>query len=380
MLNNSKEPIRVLHVIGAMNVGGAETMIMDLYRKINRKKVQFDFLVHTDERCAYDSEIESLGGRIFRMTRLRGYNSFSYYRKCLSFFRQHPEISVVHGHIGSSASIYLYAAKKTRKYTIAHSHSAVGITNLHDFFYKIFAFPTRYIADSLFGCSTEAGIARYGKRMITKKKYMNFHNAIEVQDYFYNSQTRRMIRDEFGLKEEEIVIGTVGRMTKAKNPRFIIRVFDGIVQKGGKCLWIGTGELFDECKGMVHDKNLSQSVIMTGRRSDVPAILQAFDGFILPSLWEGLPMVAIEAQAAGLPCLISESVSHETAITDLVRWKSISDSPQDWSNEILSMAKEHKNDRSSPIDQIRKAGYDIEDTAKWLSDFYIQNANNSQVR
>ena len=140
------EPIRVLEVIGEMDLGGAESMIMNLYRCIDREKVQFDFLVHTQRKCAFDDEIEQLGGRIFHITKFNGRNAIRYYRECNKFFDQHPEIRVVHGHIGSSAALYLHAANKHGCYTIAHSHAANKITDFKSVVWAFFSFPTRYIA------------------------------------------------------------------------------------------------------------------------------------------------------------------------------------------------------------------------------------------
>ena len=373
MENNYTQPIRVLHVIGAMDLGGAEAMIMELYRKIDRERIQFDFLVQTPKKCAYDNEIESMGGRIFHIKRFKGYNSVFFYKECSSFFRDHPEIKIVHGHIGSSAALYLLAAKKEGKRTIAHSHSAVGIRNFHDFFYKIFSFPTRYISEYLFGCSTEAGIARFGRKSVTQDNYYNFHNAINAEEYYFDPQIRFDIRQELGFSNEDLIIGTVGKMTQAKNPDFIIDIFEEVSKKDGKCIWVGNGELFNYCRNIVKEKQLEDSVLLTGRRDDIHRVLQAFDGFILPSLWEGLPVVAVEAQAAGLPCLISDVVSHETSISDLVKWESLKTNATKWAEEIIRLAKINIPKRESPINSIRENGYDIEYTAKWLADFYCNS-------
>ena len=380
MSNNctkESEPIRVLQVIGSMNRGGAENMIMNLYRGIDKTKVQFDFLVHTTKEGLFDEEIRKLGGRIFSISRFKGINAFSYYNECTKFFKEHPEHKVVHGHIGSCASLYLEAAKRNRKYTIAHSHSALtSINNLHDLFYRIFSYPTRFIADQLFGCSTEAGIARFGKKTVKKEKYSNFCNAIELKKYIYNEPLRRVVRDNFHFTDNNIVIAHVGRLTQAKNPEMILSVFQEIVEanENAICLWVGTGPIEEKYKNRIVSLGLSNRIIMTGVRSDIPDILQAADCFLFPSLWEGLPVSVIEAQASGLPCVISDTITREVEVSELVEWHGLTESPKVWADRCLQLAMSNREARKSPEQSIIANGYDIDTTSKWLADFYIQHS------
>lgn len=377
----NEKPIRVLQVIGQMNRGGAETMIMNLYRHIDREQVQFDFLVHTKELGLYDDEIRSLGGNIYYVDRFSGKNAVKYYSQCRSFFAQHPEIKVVHGHIGSSAALYLKAAQKEGKYTVAHSHSAFVKINsfkdwLEDKAFRFVSYPTRYIADQLFGCSTEAGESRFGKRMLKNSKYRNFPNAIALQSFAVNQESRQKIRAELGIREDDVVIGTVGRVTKPKNPEFIYKVFKTCVSSAPdvKCVWVGYGDMSDRILELRRSDGLEDRIIMTGDRSDIPELLQAFDAFLFPSLWEGLPVTVIEAQAAGLNCLLSDKISKEVALTDQVHWKSLDESAEEWAAQCLDLAKEGKENRRSPEEQLRASGYDIDDSAKKLAQFYCANA------
>lgn len=375
MIDTKQRPIRVLQVIGAMNLGGAESMIMNLYRKIDRTKVQFDFLVQSADRCAFDDEIELLGGHVYRIKRFKGYNGVSFYKEASKFIKEHEEIQIIHGHIGSSAALYLSAAKKEGIYTIAHSHSADIIRNIHDIAYKFFSYPTRYIADALFGCSTEAGIARYGKRTVKKANYANFHNAIDLSVFLYDKELRVKTRKELHI-DDEIVLAAIGRVTPQKNPQFIFRVFSDAIKKYDDvtCLWIGTGDKYDEYVAKVKAAGISDRLIMTGERTDIPRILQAIDGLILPSLWEGLPVVAVEAQTAGAACLLSNTISREAEISGLVEWESLNSQPSVWAERIVSLAKQNRKIRQSPINDIQKNGYDIDTTAKWLCEFYLEKA------
>ena len=365
--------IRVLHVINSMNLGGAEAMIMNIYRKIDRDKIQFDFLVHSFSEGAYEKEIVSLGGRIFRIEKFNGINFSRYYRDCCRLFESHPEFSVVHGHIGSSAALYLKVAKSFGCYTIAHSHSALGIRNLHDLLFHLYSFPTRYVADRLFGCSTKAGIARFGHNMVKSNKYSNFNNGIDISKFSFSLDKRNRIRKEYGL-EDSIIIGTVGRFTPQKNPQMIFEIFKYIVQnfENTKCIWVGTGELWTNFSELTSKYGLKEKIILTGPRMDVADILQAFDVFLFPSLWEGLPVSVIEAQASGLPCLLSNTITSEVDITPLVYWKSLNDSTESWGNECIELSKEFStNARKCPEKEIRDAGYDINYTVEQLSNIYL---------
>lgn len=378
MERDIKQPIRVLEVFGKMNRGGAESMIMNLYRKMDRSCVQLDFMVHTEEHCQFDDEIEEMGGRIYRVPRFRVYNFFSYRRAWRIFFQTHSEYRVVHGHMGATAAIYLHEANRLGCFTIAHSHSADNpCLTLYDFLYSIFSWPTRYVAKQLFGCSTEAGVNRYGKKVASSLKYRNFPNAIDLKRFKYRISERDKYRKELGIDSNQLVVIHVGRVTSPKNPAMIFRVFREIVRQDSqaKCYWVGTGELEDKYRRMIEENHLDDRICMTGVRSDIPSLLMAADCFLFPSLWEGLPVSVIEAQAAGIPCVLSDAISREVAVSDLVEWHSLSESPELWANRCLILARNSQQHRQSPTEAIRKAGYDIEDSAKWLTDFYESHHN-----
>lgn len=370
------QPIRVLQVIGSMNLGGAESMIMNLYRSIDKTKVQFDFLVHTQKEATFDNEIKALGGRIYRVPKLTGTNIIEYYRECCKFFSEHPEIKVLHGHIGSSAYFYVSAAKKYGVFTIVHSHSANIIKNPKDLAFSIFSYPTRFVADELFGCSTEAGIQRFGKKAVERENYRNFPNAIDIDKYKFNEETRKAVRKEFGIPDNCYLIGTVGRLIPEKNPPFIFEIFKRLASENDnvRCLWVGYGLEEPNIREKVKTAGLEKKIIMPGRRNDVNKLLQGMDAFVLPSITEGLPVAGIEAQAAGLPCIFSDSVSRESAICNLVNWKSIQESASNWASEALILAREYKGKRQTPTEDIKKHGYDIKTTSAWLTNYYLSKA------
>jgi glycosyltransferase involved in cell wall biosynthesis len=372
------QPIRVLEVFGKMNRGGAETMIMNIYRNIDKTKIQMDFMVHTDEHCQYDDEINQLGGRIYHVPRFNGFNCLKYISSWLKFFQEHPEHSIVHGHMGATAAIYLFEANKMNRYTIAHSHTSIQPLTLWHITYRLFSWPTRFIAKYFMGCSTEAGLARFGKKIVRSRYYTNFHNAICIQNYIYSIDIRKRKRNELNIHESQQVIIHVGRIVPPKNPLMILNVFKEIVKQDNNaiCLWVGTGELETAYKKIIISEGLQERILMLGMRTDIPELLMAADSFLFPSLWEGLPVSVIEAQASGLPCVISDTISKEVEITSLIEWHNLQEDPKQWANRCLTLAKKNRTKRMSPIYDIRKAGYDIVDTTNWLTNFYLSIVEN----
>ncbi len=368
------EPIKVLQVFHGMDCGGAENMIMNLYRNIDRTKIQFDFLVHTDKKCFFDKEIQNFGGRIFHVPYYNIKNHLAYQKALQHFFKEHPEIKIVHGHLGSCAHIYLKIAKEYGCFTIAHSHSTkpVKIT-LKSTLYRLFTFKTRKIADYFMSCSIAAGKYRYGNKIMSSDRHCILNNAIDTNKYVYNPETRNKIRDDFHFNDE-FVLGHIGRFDSAKNQLFVVDIFYAILKKNpnAKLLLVGDGEWYSKIEMKVKELGICDKVILTGVRSDVPDLLQAMDCFVFPSLYEGLGIVAVEAQAAGLFTVCSDVVPNEASVTDLMKKLSLSDAPDKWADFILNHAYTYQ--RKDMSDEIRKAGYDIHQTAKWLEKFYLKIA------
>ena len=365
-------PIRVLHVIGSMNRGGAETMIMNLYRKMDREKVQFDFAVHTDSAAAYDEEIAALGGRIWRCPRFTGTNLFSYRRWWNDFFKAHAqEYHIVHGHIGSTAAIYLKAAKKSGLFTVAHSHSSGTDHSARSFLYRAFSYPTRHIADWFFACSEAAGIDRYGAEVANAPNFTILNNAVDASVLCFDPAVRRQIREELGVADS-LVVGHVGRFDAVKNHPFAVRSFQALTEKhpDARLLLVGDGAARPDVEALVRTLDLSDRVIFTGVRADVARLLQAMDVFVFPSIYEGLPVTLVEAQCTGLPCVISDAIPPDCIVTEgLVVRKSLNDGPAAWADQLLACAALERTDRSQ---EITAHGFDVTDTARWLGEFYLE--------
>ena len=362
------EPIRVIQVLAQMKRGGAETMIMNLYRKIDRTKVQFDFVVHTDEKCDYDDEICRLGGMIFRVPRYTGRNHFKYTKAWENLLVQHPEYRIIHGHVRSTAAIYLKIAKRHKLVTIAHSHSTSS--DEHKAIKRILQCPISLIAEYMFACSMSAGEWLFGKKALMSDKFYILNNSIETGIFKQNSTTRIRIRDEYELGEK-VVVGHIGRFDPLKNHAHILEIFNEILKqhKDSMLLLIGDGALRQAIAKKAMDMKLDDRVLFLGIRSDVPQLLQAMDLFLFPSLYEGLGIVLIEAQAAGLPCLASDRVPKEAKVTDLLVYIPLEESPERWAQKALKMAKD--NPRRDRSDEVKAAGYDIAESARWLQDFYL---------
>lgn len=364
------DPIRVLHVIGIMNRGGAETMIMNLYRNIDRNLVQFDFVEHCEGPAAFDEEISNLGGRIYHCPHYNGKNHFIYSSWWNSFFHEH-KYPIVHGHIGSTAAIYLSIAKKYGAYAIAHSHSAGAGSVM----YRVFSYPTRYIADYFLACSKDAALSRYGKKVSNNGHLCKvLHNAVDAKQFAFDQAVRQQVRNELHIQTDATVIGHVGRFVDAKNHLFLIDIFERIANKCPRAvlLLIGDGILRPQIERHILENGLEERVILAGIQRDVWKFYQAMDLFLMPSRYEGLPVSLVEAQASGLPCYVSTAVPQESAITDLVRFRSLSDSAEQWAGWILgTLPRERRN----MVSHIQAAGYDITATAQWLQDFYMKVAN-----
>lgn len=366
---------RVLQVMGTLEHGGAETMIMNLYRHIDREIIQFDFINHNPDLDDYEDEIRRLGGRVYYIPKFRGINYSQYVKAWKMFFAEHPEYEIIHGHVRSTAVIYLSLAKKLGRKTIAHSHnvsSGHGITALGK---NILQLPIRFVADDFFACSKSAGEWLFGKRVVRGNRFHILPNAIDAEKYRYSPKWREELRKELKL-EGKTVIGHVGRFHPQKNHGFLLDIFDKVHRENPDTvlLLIGEGDLRMDMEVLAKKKGLEDCVLFLGMREDVPQLLMAMDLFVFPSKYEGLGIVAIEAQASGLRCICSDAVPRDVKVTNLVQFLPLSD-PDVWVDQILrSKCTEERKDR---YQEICDAGYEISHTAAWLQNYYLENGDPS---
>ena len=367
LINN---PIRILQVFSRMDRGGSETAMMNFYRAIDKSKVQFDFLVHTLDKCDYDEEIETLGGRIFKMPRYNFANHFTYKAKWKRFLKDHPEYQVIHGHYFTISAVYFSVAKRLNRKCIAHIHSAYKGKGIEYVLMNLLTFPVRYLADYYFACSYESGEWLYGKRIFKNARFKILTNSIDVAQYAFNEKVRSVQREKLGIGDN-FVIGHVGRFHQVKNHQFIIDIFKAIhdINENVILMLVGDGSLRSEIETKCATLGLYDKVIFTGVRTDIPEMLQAMDIFVLPSLYEGIPVTLIEAQASGLHCLVSDTITKEVKITDLVEFISLTKSPNVWAGKVLNIINGYK--RIDTSKEIEKAGYNVNKNTQWLTQFYL---------
>lgn len=370
------EPIRILQVVNNMNAGGIENMLMNLYRRIDRTKVQFDFLMHTSEKCIFDDEILKLGGNIYRISPIKYTKLSRHLQELDTFFKEHP-YKIVHIHRSVLSYFIAKQAKKNNvPVRIAHSHEAHHSIWSHKISRVPIILALRQVVSKplthRFACGIDAGKWLYGK-----KDFTVINNAIDVLKFIYNENIAKDVRDELGIKDK-IIIGHVGNFTYPKNYPFILKVFKKLVNKGtnAKLLLVGNNKNNSEVKKQIIEMGLQDKVIFTGVRSDVYRMYQAMDVFLFPSHNEGLPVTLVEAQAAGLKTFASDSITDEVAMTNDITYLSLNLSAEFWADKIIeAMPYERKNN----YEAIKAKGYDIEDSALKLQEFYIaQYEANSQ--
>lgn len=368
------EPIRVLQEIVLLDPGGIEVLLMNLYRHIDREQLQFDFMVHRPKKGFYEDEITSMGGKIYRTPAFNPFKMNAYKTGIEKVLIEHPEYKVFHCHTELNMWPLKYAAKLGVPVRVAHSHNAKSTVDLKYFFFlyeKMFI--KKYCTD-MFMCSEPAGEWSYGKKAVAEGKVKYLNGIIDTGKFKYNEQVRREMREEFNLGNK-IVIGHIGRFMKQKNHKFLLEIFKVIheLNPNTVLLLCGNGILESDIKAKAKELGIENDVIYTGFKGNVNIetwrLYQAFDLFLFPSLWEGLPLCGIEAQTAGLPIVMSDVIAEQTIVTDNVTRVSLNKSAEDWARTCLDVLSTFE--RKDCQKQVVDAGFDVINTARFLQDFYI---------
>ena len=355
---------RILQVVTYMGRGGIETMLMNHYRQIDRTKVQFDFLVHRDFRADFDDEIEALGGHIYRIPPMNPISA-NYCKALSDFFRTH-NYRVVHCHLNYMSGVVLAEAKKAGvPVRIAHAHTASMNPGWKQYARQICKYLIPSTATHLLACSTQAGKSVFGNRT-----FCLMPNAIDAGAFHFSEAVRQEMRTKLGLGEHFAVMH-VGRFGAEKNHRFLLDVFSHLreAEPNAKLVLVGDGALRIEMEERAKRMFPEGAVRFLGIRTDISQLLQAADVFAFPSIFEGFGISVVEAQAAGLPCVMSNTVTDECIVTDLVTALPIDD-PEVWAEEILKKRGTVRTDR---LAEIQAAGYDITAAAEKLTRFYLRN-------
>lgn len=357
--------IRVLHAVPDMNSGGIENYIMNMYRIIDRDEVQFDFLVHHEKPGFFDSEIESLGGRIFRLPVLDTKNVLAYKRGLEKLFSR-GEWPVVHGHAASLAGFYLSTAERfSVQARIAHSHGASYLRTPKGYAKKLLFKGAGKHANIRLACSTEAGRYLFGDKQFYLAK-----NAIDSKRFSFDSDLRTHARKALGIDSDQLVVGHVGRFNLQKNHRFLIEIFSEIVKLApdSLLLLVGTGELEASIRELVANKDLESKVKFQSVTDEPEMFYVAMDVFVLPSLFEGLPLVGIEAQCNGLPCFFSSEITREVAVSNQARFLDLDDGASAWARAAVETAR--CGDRADCSARVVNHGFDCAENTRKMELFY----------
>ncbi|WP_368657377.1 glycosyltransferase family 1 protein [Metabacillus halosaccharovorans] len=357
-------PIRVLHVVVNMNRGGAETLIMNLYRNIDRSKIQFDFL--TCKKGVFDQEILNLGGKIHRIPYITDGGHFHYIKSLKQFFKANHHYKIVHSHMDKMSGFVLKAAKKAGiPVRIAHSHNTQSEGGFAAKIYKDYAgYFISKAATHYMACSKSAA-----KWLFKEQKAILIKNGILAEAFLYSEEVRRQTRNILNYNKEHFVIGHIGRFNEQKNHSFLIDIFYELskVNPNARLLLVGDGTLRTRIESKVKELKLLEKVKFLGVRNDIPNLLQAFDVFLFPSLHEGLPVTLIEAQCSGLPCIISDQITEEVDLgLGLVNFNNIKGSPNSW---LVNITK-RSNRKMNILDGIKSNDYDIKIGAKKIEKIY----------
>lgn len=363
---SSKKPIIVAQIMGKWIGGGVESVIMNYYRHLDHKKIQFDFICDEDStRIPYD-EIKKFGGRVFLVPK---YQKLPQYLKALEDLFRKNQYRIVHSNVNTLSVFPLYAAKKAGvPIRISHSHSTSNPKEWKRNIIKniLRPFSKKYATD-YFACSELAGRYLFGDKTFDQGKVKIIHNAIDLDKFKFDPEARKKLRRELNIKEKTVVIGHVGRFVKQKNHDFLIDVFNEYHAKNpdSKLLLIGTGPLEEKTKAKVEKLNLSDPVIFLGQREDTNKLYSVMDVFCLPSLYEGLPVVGVEAQAAGLLCILSSKIDRGVKISEKCIFKNINYDMIDFIKKINFQKNRNTHECFSEIFNITK-------NIKTIEDFYAK--------
>ena len=370
MSKNHEEPLRVAEIIGKYLGGGVEAVVLNYYKNIDRNKIQFDFICDSDSTDIPYKEIESLGGRVILIP---PYQKVFKYQKELKRVLKEGNYKIVHSHINALSIFPLRAAKKAGiPIRIAHSHSTSNKKEWKKNLIKNILRPfSKVYANGYMCCSELAGRWLFGNKEYDKGSVYLLNNAIDLNKYKYDERIRKNKRKELGIKDTTFVVGHIGRFVEQKNHRFLIDIFYEIHKKNNDSILLlaGQGPLMDEMKDKVHNLKLDECVRFLGQRKDANELYQAFDLFLLPSLYEGLPVVGVEAQASGNLCYLSTDMTKETKVLDSTKFMSLNNSAEEWASSILNDAKKYKKHNTE--DEVSKYGFNIKLEQKKLVDYYI---------
>ena len=371
MGKSKEEPIRIAHIVGKWLGGGVEAVIMNYYRHINHDKIQFDFICDNDSTNIPYEEIEKMGGKVLLIP---PYQDVVKYHKELKKVLQDGNYRVVHSHINTLSVFSLCAAKCAGvPVRIAHSHSTTNKKEKKKNLMKQVLRPfSKVFATDYMCCSELAGRWLFGDKEYNKENVYLLNNAIDLEKFKYDESLKKKKRKELGIKNSTLVIGHIGRFVAQKNHDFLIDIFNEIHKQNADSILLlaGQGPLVENIKNKVKELQLEDNVKFLGQRRDANELYQAFDVFLLPSLYEGLPVVGVEAQAAGLLSYLSDDMTKETKVLDITKFMSLNNTPEEWASNILNDINKYK--RIDTSQEMTAKSFNIKEEAKKLEEYYLK--------
>ena len=370
-MEKKKEPIRIAQIIGKWVGGGVEAVVMNYYRHIDKGKIQFDFICDDDSTNIPYEEIEKLGGKVILIPPYQ--KVFKYHRELKRVLKEN-NYKIVHSHINTLSVFSLWAAKSAKvPVRIAHSHSTTNKKEKKKNLLKQVLRPfAKMFATDYMCCSELAGRWLFGDKEYDKGNVYLLNNAIDLDKFKYDEKIRKEKRKELNIDDNTLVIGHIGRFVVQKNHTFLIDIFNELHKKENNSILLlaGQGPLMDEIKNKVKGLKLEDCVKFLGQRNDANELYQAFDVFLLPSLYEGLPVVGVEAQASGNLCYLSDDMTKETKVLDSTVFMSLSNTPEEWASNILKDIKKYKKHDTKK--EVSNYGFNIEKEANKLEDKYME--------
>lgn len=370
-------PVRVLMVVGQMNRAGIESRLMDLYRRIDREKLQFDFYTLHSEKGQFDEEILALGGKIYYTAPLSVKKLAAIPKRFETFCCAHPEYKIIHAHMNQWCGLILKGAKRAGvPVRIAHARTSLEKTNIKNLVKNLVKIPTNRYANYKLAVSDKAGKWLYGEKAVKRGEVLYWKNSIQVENFAFSPELRAKKRAELSLNDAFTLIH-VGNLRSEKNHPYLFRVFAEVLkqQPNSKLLLVGRDQSEGQLPKLAQELGIFEKTLFLGSRSDVAELLQVGDVFVFPSFYEGFPTSVLEAQASGLPCVISDRITREISVTPLVEMRSIDEDPAFWAKSILEkMGKE----RMQTGEMIAKAGHSLSDSVSQTQAFYLSEMKRIQ--
>lgn len=366
---------RILHIVSAMDRGGAETLLMNVYRNLDKTKFQFDFVSHRSDKGDYDDEIVEMGGRIYKIQSLGQTGPIAYVRKLTHIMKKQRYVAV-HSHTDYQSGFPAMAAKIAGiEHRICHSHSTgwlKGKSLKETVLLEILKTVIRFSATSFCSCSNDAAAFLFGRSIIKNGKANILKNGIDVNQFSNNKSTcRKEVLKELNLPENAIIIGHVGRFSESKNQSYLLKIMKRLIEEDPRyvALLVGDGPMKKQITEEAENLGVSNHIKFLGVRSDIPILMSAFDVFLFPSLFEGFGIVTIEAQCAGTACILSDAVPKETDMDlGLVSYINLDDTIEIWCQKVKEALIVKRPEQQVIHKRIEDQGYSIgENIEEWLS-------------